>query len=76
MSERVARSVNGEDTMTDWLHLIRAEYCEIPGLYLTKAQVQRFWNLDASSCEAILAALETSSFLRRTQTGAYVRAAT
>jgi hypothetical protein len=76
MSRRVwALSMNGEDTMTDWLHLIQAEYCEMPGLHLTKAEVQRLWNLDAPTCEAILAALETSSFLRRTQTGRYIRTA-
>ena len=40
-------SMNHEDTMTDWLQLIRAEYHEIPGLHLTKPQVQRLWNLDA-----------------------------
>ena len=60
--------------MTDWLHLIRAEYHEMPGLHLTKHQVQRLWNLDASTCEAILEALETGKFLRRTRTGAYVKA--
>ena len=59
--------------MTDWLHLIRAEYHEIPGLHLTKHQVQRLWNLDANTCEAILDALETDKFLRRTHTGAYVK---
>lgn len=63
-----------EDTMTDWLNLIRAEYHEIPGLYLTARQVQRLWNLDATMCEAVLETLETTGFLRRTRTGAYVRA--
>ena len=66
--------MNCEDTMTDWLNLIRGEYHEIPGLHLTKPQVQRLWNLDASTCEAILGALETDKFLRRTRAGAYVKA--
>ena len=60
--------------MTDWLNLIRAEYHEIPGLHLTTLQVQRLWNLDAGACAAILRALETDKFLRRTHTGAYVKA--
>ena len=60
--------------MTDWLHLIRAEYHEIPGLHLTRRQVQRLWNLDATTCEAVLEVLEATRFLRRTHTGAYVRA--
>ena len=63
----------GEDTMTDWLHLIRAEYHEMPGLHLTKSQVQRLWNLDAGTCDAILDALEADHFLRRTPAGAYVK---
>ena len=63
-----------EDTMTDWLNLIRGEYHETPGLHLTKSEVQRLWNLDASTCAAILQALETDKFLRRTHTGAYVKA--
>ena len=68
------RTLPREDTMTDWIQLIRAEYHEIPGLHLTKPQVQRLWNLDASMCEAILQALEAGQFLRRTRTGAYVKA--
>jgi hypothetical protein len=63
-----------EDTMTDWIQLIRAEYHEIPGLHLTKPQVQRLWNLDTSMCEAVLQALEAARFLRRTHSGAYVKA--
>ena len=60
--------------MTDGLRPIRAEDHEIPGLHLTKPQVQPLWNLDASTCEAILEALETDNCLRRTHTGAYVKA--
>jgi hypothetical protein len=62
-----------EDTMTDWIHLIRAEYHEIPGLHLTKPQVQRLWNLETTTCDAVLEALEATKFLRRTGTGAYVK---
>ena len=58
--------------MTDWLNLIRAEYPRDACLHLTKPQVQQLWNLDATTCEAILEALETNKFLRRTHTGAYV----
>jgi hypothetical protein len=59
--------------MTDWLRLIRAEYREIPGLHLTRSQVQRLWNLDVGTCDAVLTALENDNFLRRTHGGAYVR---
>ena len=60
--------------MTDWIQLIRAEYYEIPGLHLTRPQVQRLWNLDATMCDAVLQALEAARFLRRTRAGAYVKA--
>lgn len=63
-----------EDTMTDWLQLIRAEFHEIPGLHLTKRQFQRLWNLDPMTCDVLLEALETTRFLRRTHQGAYVKA--
>jgi hypothetical protein len=62
------------DSMTDWLTLIQAEYREIPGLRLTKPQVRRLWNLDHTTCDALLEALERSRFLRRTPKDAYVRA--
>jgi hypothetical protein len=60
--------------ITDWLQLIRAEYLEIPGLSLTKSQVQRLWGLDPVTSETVLAALVDAKFLRRTRQDAYVRA--
>ena len=62
------------DTMTDWLQLIRAEYIESPGLRLTKPQVRRLWNLDPTLCDTVLQVLEADQFLRKTRTGAYMRA--
>ena len=58
----------------DWLQLIRAEYLEIPGLRLTKSEVQRLWGLDEVTTDALLSALEDVKFLRRTHRDAYVRA--
>ena len=63
-----------ETTTVDWLHLVRAEYLEIPGLRLTKEQVQRLWGLDPVTCEALLTALVDVRFLRLTRQDAYVRA--
>jgi len=60
--------------ITDWLQLIRSEYLEIPGLCLTKPQVQRLWGLDPVMSETLLAALVDVKFLRRTRQDAYVRA--
>ena len=63
-----------DNTMTDWLELVRAEYLEIPGLQLTKPQAQRLWELDPVMCDAVLAALIDVKFLRRTRSDTYVRA--
>jgi DNA-binding IclR family transcriptional regulator len=59
--------------VADWIQLVRAEYLESPGLQLTKAEVQRLWGLDPSTCDAVLDALEQAQFLRRTHTNRYVR---
>ncbi|HVH26101.1 MAG TPA: hypothetical protein VM818_05055 [Vicinamibacterales bacterium] len=56
-----------------WVELIQAEYTEMPGLQLTKRQVQRLWGLDEVTCELSLQALENLQFLRRTPTNVYVR---
>lgn len=66
--------IDAQTSLVDWLQLIRAEYLEIPGLLLTKAQVERLWGLDSVTSEALLAALIDVRFLRQTRTGAYVRA--
>ena len=63
-----------ETHVKDWLMLVRAEYVEMPGLSLTKPQVERLWGLDAVTSEALLAALIDVKFLRRTVRDAYVRA--
>jgi len=60
-------------TVADWLQIIRGEYSEIPGLQLTKQQVQRLCGLDPVTCEALLDTLVAGRFLRLTQTGAYAR---
>jgi hypothetical protein len=62
-----------DDAMINWLRLIRAEYNEIPGLRLTKPQVRRLWNLDPATCDAVLTALESDRFLKRTQAGTYIK---
>ena len=60
--------------IVDWLQLIRGEYLEIPGLRLTKAQVERLWNLDDVMSTALLATLVDAKFLKRSYRDMYVRA--
>ncbi len=58
----------------EWLPIICGEYLEMPGLHLTKPQMQRLWGLDAATCDALLDALEAARFLRRTDHDGYVLA--
>lgn len=66
--------IAAQTSMADWLQLVRAEYLEIPGLHITKHQVQRLWGLDPVMCDVLLGALLDVKFLRRTPSGAFVRA--
>jgi hypothetical protein len=59
---------------TDWLRLIQAEYREIPGLRLTRQQMQRLWGLDEHTCAEVLDALTASRFLAKTHRDAYILA--
>jgi hypothetical protein len=69
-----AEMIAAGTTIADWTQLIRAEYLEMPGLHLTRNQVQRLWGLDPVMCDALLEALVGGGFLRKTRAGAYVRA--
>ena len=61
-----------QSTVTDWLHLVQAEYLEMPGLQLTKAQVRRLWGLEDRTCDAVLGQLLAMHFLKRTLRDVYV----
>jgi hypothetical protein len=63
---------SGHVPISEWLQRIRAEYQEMPGLSLSKEQMQRLWGLDAFVCEALVDALVAGRVLRRTAGGAYV----
>ena len=58
--------------VTDLVGLIRSEYEEMPGLCLTRAQVQRLWLLEPAACDNVLRALVDAGYLRLTP-GGYVR---
>ena len=55
------------------LKRIRAEYTEMPGLRVTRAQAQRLWGLDEDACAAALEYLMQAGFLGRTANGQYAR---
>jgi hypothetical protein len=52
---------------------IRAEFLEMPGLHLTRAQAQRLWGLDAETCLKFLELLTSESFLDQRPNGTYAR---
>lgn len=58
--------------VSDLVGLIRSEYEEMPGLCLTRAQVQRLWLLEPGACDKVLRALVDAGHLRLTP-GGYVR---
>ena len=62
-----------QTAVNQWLPIVRGEFQEVPGLHLTKPQVQRLWGLDPPTCDALLATLVDGRFLKRTFRGAYAR---
>ena len=54
---------------TRWLELIRAEYREMPGLSLSKPQMQRLWGFDPPTCDALVDALVAAKVLRQSARG-------
>lgn len=57
-----------------WITRITSEYREMPGLNLTKPQMQRLWGLEAFVCDALIASLVDAHVLRRTPAGTYIAA--
>jgi len=59
--------------MADWVDVVRTEYLEMPGLNLTKPQIQKVWSLDAALCDGVIAMLIADGFLERTARNMYIR---
>jgi hypothetical protein len=72
--EKEALMTADQSSVQDWMRLIRAEYLEMPGLHLTKAQIQRLWRLESPMCDTLLDALVAAEFLRKTHREAYLLA--
>jgi hypothetical protein len=52
---------------------IQSEFLEMPGLRLTSRQACRLLGIQADVCEPLLESLVEARFLRRTQSGAFIR---
>jgi hypothetical protein len=70
---RDASMTKHEESVGEWLQIIRGEYLEIPGLKLTRDQIQRFWDLDAEDCQSVLDTLLREQFLDVADDGGFVR---
>ena len=56
-----------------FLQRIRAEYLEMPGLLLTREQVERLCGVETTVCQTVLDALVEAKFLCVKGDGAYGR---
>ena len=57
----------------DLLRRVQAEFLEMPGLRLTRAQARRLWALDDTLCEAVLSALVDARFLVQSRNASFMR---
>jgi hypothetical protein len=56
----------------EWTQIVRGEFLEIPGLRLTRDQIQQLWNLSSEPCARVLETLLRQRFLHLTPDGHYV----
>lgn len=59
--------------LDDVLRRVRAEFLEMPGLRLTRAQARRLWALDDALCDAVLSALVDARFLVESRNASFMR---
>jgi hypothetical protein len=67
------RKVPEDQTIRDLIQIVRGDYLDIPGLFLTRAQVQRLWGLEPVVCDKVLDALVSARFLWQTREGGFAR---
>jgi hypothetical protein len=60
--------------LDDVLLRVQAEFLEMPGLRVTRAQARRLWALDDAVCEAVLCALVDARFLVESRNASFTRA--
>jgi hypothetical protein len=64
--------VSTQPRVNRFIEIVQSEYREMPGLQLTRRQMQRFLGIDVLTCEAVIDELERQRFLRRTPKDVYV----
>jgi hypothetical protein len=69
----VRHAVSGTvEAIRHWSRMVRGAYLEIPGLRLTRVQVQHLWDLEVGLSDTVLDALVDERFLQRTPEGGFV----
>jgi hypothetical protein len=61
-------------TLDTILDVVRAEFREMPGMRLSRAQMRRLWQLDDRQCDALTRHLLAEGFLREDDRGHLHRA--
>jgi hypothetical protein len=59
--------------LDDLLRRVQAEFLEMPGLRVTRAQARRLWALDTALCDAVLSALVDARFLVESRNASFMR---
>jgi len=54
------------------LRRVRADYREMPGLMLTREQMQRLWGIDALLCDVVVKTLVDAHVVRRIHPDSYI----
>jgi hypothetical protein len=57
------------DPFESLVRIIRSEFDEMPGMWLTRAQFRRLWHLTQADCDRLLGHLLASGFLAESGLG-------
>lgn len=66
---RQVSAPSDRSTLDNMIRIICAEFNEMPGMHLTRAQCRRLWHLTDADCERLLTHLLDTGFLTERQHG-------
>ena len=67
----MTRAMEDAASIGYWVRIVRGGFLEIPGLQLTRQQIQKLWSLDEPRCGDVLDTLLREAFLQVTPEGRY-----
>lgn len=65
----VTERTRGREPLDSLVRIIRAEFDEMPGMWLTRAQFRRLWQLTEVECDQLLRHLLGTGFLTESGRG-------